>query len=95
MLEITPITLRQANDRRRDVTAEEILSLCREYKVEIYTHYDHCSDALIIRMRKEQPGIERAIPARNIFHSGFELTLRIILRNMAAELDRKVKETKA
>lgn len=77
------------------MTVEEVLNLCKEYNVEIYLRYDFIPDTLIIRTRKDQFEIERAISARAVHLAGFELTFRIILRDMAAELDRKAKEAKA
>lgn len=71
------------------MTTEEILDLCEKRGVEIYTRYDFISDALIIRMEKGQRDIERAISAWDVHSAGFGLTLRIILRGMADELDKE------
>ena len=71
------------------MTTEEILDLCEKRGVEIYTQYNFISDALIIRMKKGQRDIERTITARDVLSAGFGLTLRIILRSMADELDKE------
>lgn len=72
------------------MTAEEILDLCQKRGVEIYTRYDFITDAFLIRMRKGNFVVARAISADMVRQSaGFGLTARIILRSMADELDKE------
>ena len=61
-----------------EMTVKEVLDFCAEREVEIYTRYDFICDGLIVKMRKAAAS------------AGFGLTIRFILRKMAAELDKGV-----
>lgn len=70
---------------------EELLNFCKERGVEVFTSFDKYTNNLIIRMRKDatQRGIDVAVHPIAAASAGFGLTLRVILRNMADELDKE------
>lgn len=70
---------------------EELLNFCKERGVEVFSRYDHITESLIIGMRKDrtQRGIELPIHGLVAASAGYGLPLRVILRNMADELDKE------
>lgn len=73
-----------------EMTAKELLDFCAEREVEICTRYDFISDSIIVKMRKKNVETDTAISREAAASAGFELTIRFILRKMAAELDKGV-----
>jgi len=70
------------------MTVKEILDFCDKRKVEISTYYDPICDGLVVKMRKKN--IEAAtVISREAAFAGFGLTIGIILRQMADELDKE------
>lgn len=74
------------------MSVEELLDFCDKREVEIHTHYDFICDSLIVKMRKKGRQTETVISREVAASAGFGLTIRIILRNMANELDTGVQE---
>lgn len=72
-----------------EMPVEELLDFCAKREVEIYTRYDFISDSLIVKMRKKGHEIEEAISREMATSKGFGLTIRVILRGMADELDKE------
>lgn len=70
------------------MTVEELLDFCDKREVEIYTRYDFICDSLIVKMRKKNLETQTAISRESAGSKGFGLTIRVILRQMANELDR-------
>lgn len=74
---------------------EELLDFCEKRGVEVFARYDHIEGRYIIRMRKEVPEHERVVETgfgitRDVAASrGFDLTLKVILRDMANKLDKE------
>ncbi len=75
-----------------DVTVEELLDFCAKREVEIYASYNFNSDSIIYRMRKKNLQLETSISRDAAHYSGFGLTVRIVLRDMADKLDKKLNE---
>ena len=73
-----------------EMTAKELLDFCAEREVEICTRYDFISDSIIVKMRKKNVETDTAISREAAASAGFGLTIRFILRKMAAELDKGV-----
>ena len=71
-----------------EMTVKEVLDFCAEREVEIYTRYDFICDGLIVKMRKKNVETDTAISREAAASAGFGLTIRFILRKMAAELDK-------
>lgn len=71
---------------------QSILRFCKERNVEIYTRYDDFLDCLVIRMRRKRNFVERQISRSEVVNEAFGLTIRVILRSMADEIDRTEKE---
>ena len=69
---------------------KELLDFCAEREVEIYTRYDFICDGLIVKMRKKNVETDTVISREEATSAGFGLTIRFILRQMAAELDKGV-----
>lgn len=76
------------------MTAKELLDFCAKREVEIYTHYDFICDGLIVKMLKKNIETQTVISREAATFKGFGLTIRIILRQMADELDRAVVDGK-
>lgn len=77
--------------RDRPKTASgELLDFCARREVLIYTTYDFITDSLIIVMRKKDRRTKISISRDIVYSAGFELTIRVILRRMADELDKEV-----
>lgn len=74
------------------MSVEELLDFCDKREVEIHAHYDFICDSLIVKMRKKGRQTETVISREVAASAGFGLTIRIILRNMANELDTGVQE---
>lgn len=72
-----------------EMTVEELLDFCDKREVEIYTRYDFICDSFIVKMRKKNIETQTAI-SREAAYTGFGLTIRIILREMADKLDKEV-----
>jgi len=72
------------------MTVKEVLDFCAEREVEIYTRYDFICDGLIVKMRKKNVETDTFISREEATSAGFGLTIRFILRQMAAELDKGV-----
>ena len=72
------------------MTAKELLDFCAEREVEICTRYDFIGDSLIVKMRKKNVETDTVISLEEAASAGFGLTIRFILRQMAAELDKGV-----
>lgn len=70
---------------------QSILQFCKERNVEIYTQYDFLSDCFVIRMKRNQNFVERQISRSEAVNEAFGLTIRVILRSMADEIDRTEK----
>ena len=70
------------------MTVKELLDFCAEREVEIYTQYDFICDGLIVKMRKKGIETKTVISRWEAASAGFGLTIRIVLRHMADELDR-------
>lgn len=73
-----------------EMTAKELLDFCAEREVEICTRYDFISDSIIVKMRKKNVETDTVISREEATSAGFGLTIRFILRKMAAELDKGV-----
>lgn len=71
---------------------QSILQFCKERNVEIYTRHDDFSDCMVIRVRRKRKFVERQISRSDFVNEAFGLTIRIILRSMADEIDRAEKE---
>lgn len=67
---------------------KELLDFCAEREVEIYTRYDFICDGLIVKMRKKDIETDTVISREEAASAGFWLTIRFILRQMAAELNK-------
>lgn len=67
---------------------KELLDFCAEREVEIYTRYDFICDGLIVKMRKKDIETDTVISREGAASAGFWLTIRFILRQMAAELNK-------
>ena len=72
------------------MSVEELLDFCDKREVEIHTHYDFICDSLIVKMRKKNVETDTVISREEATSAGFGLTIRFILRQMAAELDKGV-----
>lgn len=70
------------------MTVEELLDFCDKREVEIYVRYDFICDSIIIRMRKKNLQTETAISRDMAGCAAFGLTVRVVLMEMANELDR-------
>lgn len=73
-----------------EMTVKELLDFCAEREVDIYTRYDFIGDSLIVKMRKKNVETDTVISLEEAASAGFGLTIRFILRQMAAELDKGV-----
>lgn len=73
-----------------EMTVKEVFDFCAEREVEICTRYDFISDSIIVKMRKKNVETDTAISREAAASAGFGLTIRFILRQMAAELDKGV-----
>lgn len=73
-----------------EMTVKEVFDFCAEREVEICTRYDFISDSIIAKMRKKNVETDTAISREAAASAGFGLTIRFILRQMAAELDKGV-----
>jgi len=71
-----------------EMTAKELLDFCAEREVEICTRYDFISDSIIVKMRKKDIETDTVISREEAASAGFWLTIRFILRQMAAELNK-------
>lgn len=69
---------------------KELLDFCAERGVEIRTRYDFIGDSLIVKMRKKNIETDTVISREEATSAGFGLSIRVILRQMAAELDEGV-----
>ena len=69
------------------MTTEEILEFCKKHGVEIYFRFDEITDALVLKMRKGNMQTVKAISAESIMHVAFDLSGRVLLREMAKELE--------
>lgn len=70
---------------------KSILQFCKERNVEISTRYDSYMDCFIIRIRRKQNIIERAIGYLEFANMAFNLRIKSLIRDMADELDRAEK----
>lgn len=76
------------------------MNFCKKHGVEFFVRYDLATDSFIIRVKKRKYGSkderwfenEVSISGSNVIDRGFGLTFRIILRNMADELDKLCEE---
>lgn len=66
---------------------QSILQFCKERNVEIYIRYDDFSDCMEIRLRRKQNFITRRISRFKLADLAFSLTILVILKDMADELD--------
>lgn len=72
-----------------EMTVEELLDFCTKREVEIYCRYDFICDGLIVKMRKKSIETQTVISREVAASKGFGLTIRVILRGMADELDKE------
>jgi len=78
----------------KDMSEQALLDFCEERDVEVYTHYDQIVNKIFLKMRK--PGknlqIEECIGSEVANTKAFGLTIRVILRRMADELDKMLEK---
>ncbi len=78
-------------ERKATVTTEELLDFCAKREVEVYTSYNPISNNIVCMMRKRNLQLKASISSRDAAHSaGLGLTVRIVLRDMANKLDKKL-----
>lgn len=68
---------------------KEFIDFCIQHEVSIYSTYDFIEDSLIIAMRKKDRKSKISVSRDMACSAGFGLTLRVLLRNMANELDKE------